>query len=102
MVIQSHYLRRRLVSVVPVDSRLEISSLSKLIKRGGTLVLRKSPSHRESKEEEKDECSEADEIESLSDSDEERYQDEKSLKKKTRTFLPYPSRIDMASLWELT
>ncbi|KAG2331813.1 hypothetical protein Bca52824_002993 [Brassica carinata] len=54
------------------------------------------------KKKKKDECSEADEIESLSDSDEERYQDEKSLKKKTRTFLPYPSRIDMASLWELT
>ncbi|KAF3507515.1 hypothetical protein F2Q69_00002501 [Brassica cretica] len=52
----------------------------KLIKRGGTLVLRKSPSHRESKE---DEGSEADEIESLStesDSDEESNQDEKRLK----------------------
>lgn len=52
----------------------------KLIKGGGTLVLRKSPSHRESKE---DEGSEADEIESLStesDSDEESNQDEKRLK----------------------
>ncbi|KAL0674933.1 hypothetical protein Bca4012_002914 [Brassica carinata] len=54
----------------------------KLIKRGGTLVLRKSPSHRESKE---DEGSEADEIESLStesDSDEESNQDEKRLKRR--------------------
>ena len=54
----------------------------KLIKRGGTLLLRKSPSHRESKE---DEGSEAEEIESLStesDSDEESNQDEKSLIKR--------------------
>ncbi|CAH8330950.1 unnamed protein product [Eruca vesicaria subsp. sativa] len=49
----------------------------RLIKRGATLVLRKSPSHRESKEE-------ADEIESLStesERDEESNQDEKSLKR---------------------
>lgn len=54
----------------------------KLIKRGGTLLLRKSPSHRESKE---DEGSEAEEIESLStesDSDEESNQDEKALKRR--------------------
>lgn len=64
----------------------------KLIKRGGTLLLRKSPSHRESKE---DEGSEAEEIESLStesDSDEESNQDEKALKRRifiTRVNPPY-------------
>lgn len=94
----------------------------KLIKRGGTLLLRKSPSHRESKE---DEGSEAEEIESLStesDSDEESNQDEKSLIKRrisiwkassspsqnsfvTLTLKPYNVikcvLIYMASLWEL-
>ncbi|CAG7880427.1 unnamed protein product [Brassica rapa] len=76
----------------------------KLIKRGGTLVLlHKSPSHRESKENEGSEAD--DEIESLStesDSDEESNQDEKSFIKRRISIWKASSSPSQNSFVKLT